>query len=222
MNKTLSAKAPFIKTFPVGSFGCNCTILGDPETGEAIVVDPGDEGERIVKELSAAGLKAKYLIHTHAHIDHILGTRTVKEKNGGTIGLHKDDLFLYENMEMQGQFLGLQVKQPALAVDHFLTHGDVLEWGSNRIEVIHTPGHTPGSISFLAHQLLKDQDVLFSGDTLFAGSIGRTDLWGGDYDLIIDSIKTRLLNLKDNVQVVCGHGPVTSIGRERKMNPFLT
>lgn len=211
----------FIKTLPVGSFQCNCTILGDPKTGEAIVVDPGDEGDRIVKILSEAKLTVKYLVHTHAHIDHILGTRTVKEKCGGHIGLHKEDLFLYDNMEMQGRVLGLQVVQPALPVDHYLVHGDVLEWGNNRMEVIHTPGHTPGSLSFLVRELIQNQDVLFSGDTLFAGSIGRTDLWGGDYHQIIDSIKSRLLNLEDTVQVVCGHGPMTTIGREKKNNPFL-
>ena len=212
----------FVKTFPVGAFQCNCTILGDEKTGEAIIVDPGDEGEKILAELKRHSLKAKYLLHTHAHIDHIGATRSVKEKSGGKIALHKEDLFLYDNIAMQGEFLGVQVNESVLPVDHYLVHGDTVELGGDhKIEVIHTPGHTPGSLSFLVKNLQKNQDLLFSGDTLFMGSIGRTDLWGGDYDLILSSIKTRLLNLSDNVQVVCGHGPMTTIGRERKANPFL-
>ncbi len=209
-----------VKTFPVGSFQCNCTVLGDEKTGEAIVIDPGDEPEKILALLASLNLKAKYLLHTHAHIDHIGGTRLVKEKNGGTIGLHKDDLFLYENIKMQGEFLGIFPQKETLPVDHYLIHGDVIEWGENRIEVFHTPGHTPGSLCF-RHQSAT-QDLLFSGDTLFMNSIGRTDLWGGDYDQIISSIKTTLLALPETTSVICGHGPNTTIGREKKRNPFLS
>lgn len=210
-----------VKTFPVGAFQCNCTILGDPETGEAIVVDPGDEADKILKVLSDHQLKIKYLLHTHAHLDHIGATRKVKEKNGGKIGLHKDDLFLYENMKMQGQFLGLSVKDDPLPIDHYLVQGDVIEWGGkNRLEVLHTPGHTPGSICF--HQQTENQNLLFAGDTLFMGSIGRTDLWGGDHEQILSSINTKLLSLPETTSVVCGHGPNTSIGREKKLNPFLS
>ncbi|MBX7149210.1 MBL fold metallo-hydrolase [bacterium] len=212
----------FVKTFPVGAFQCNCTILGDPETGDAIVVDPGDEGERIVKEINAKGFKVKYIVHTHAHLDHIGATSFVKQKSGGTIGLHKDDLFLYENMEMQGQMLGLHVDKNVKPIDHFLTQGDILDWGKNqKIEVLHTPGHTPGSLCFLAKGFNNGQDLLFAGDTLFMGSIGRTDLWGGDYGQIIDSIKTKLVTLDETITVVCGHGPNTTVGREKKVNPFI-
>lgn len=212
----------YVKTFPVGAFQCNCTIIGDEETGEAIVIDPGDEGEKILAELKYHSLVAKYLLHTHAHIDHIGATRSVKEKSGGKIALHKEDLFLYDNIEMQGEFLGVKVKEKVLPVDHYLVQGDIVALGKgHNVEVLHTPGHTPGSLSFLVKNLVKNQDILFSGDTLFMGSIGRTDLWGGDYDLILSSIKNRLLNLSDTVQVVCGHGPMTTIGRERKTNPFL-
>ncbi len=211
-----------VKTFPVGAFQCNCTILGDPSTGEAMVIDPGDEADKILKVLAELKLTAKYLLHTHAHLDHIGATRKVKEKNGGTIGLHKEDLFLYENMKMQGEFLGMQVKDDPLPVDHYLVQGDVIEWGrQRRIQVLHTPGHTPGSLCFFNKSDDSKEEMLFAGDTLFMGSIGRTDLWGGDYDLILSSIKTRLLNLSDTVQVVCGHGPMTTIGRERRANPFL-
>lgn len=211
-----------VKTFPVGAFQCNCTIIGDEETSEAIVIDPGDEGSLILSELKKHSLTTKYIIHTHAHLDHIGATRHIKDQTGGTIGLHKDDLFLYENIAMQGELLGMRLDPVVRPVDHYLVQGDVLEWGKGeKIEVLHTPGHTPGSLSFLAKNLVKNQDLLFSGDTLFMSSIGRTDLWGGDYNQIINSIKTRLLNLPDTVQVVCGHGPMTTIGRERKGNPFL-
>ncbi|MBI4412645.1 MAG: MBL fold metallo-hydrolase [Deltaproteobacteria bacterium] len=211
-----------VKTFPVGPFQCNCTILGDPETGEAIVIDPGDEADRILKELKKNSLTAKHLLHTHAHLDHIGATRKVHDATSGKVCLHKEDLFLYDNIAMQGEFLGLRIDPKVSVVDHYLNHRDVLEWGKeNRTEILHTPGHTPGSVSFVFKKLIRDQDVLFSGDTLFFGSIGRTDLWGGDYDQIIDSIKTHLLTFDDSTVVVCGHGPNTSIGQERRKNPFL-
>ena len=210
-----------IKTFPVGAFQCNCTILGDEKTGEAIVIDPGDEAERIIKEIKALGLTVKHIIHTHAHLDHIGGTNRVKSTLGGKIGLHKDDLFLYENIAMQGSFLGMQMDPNVKPVDHYLVHGDVLEWGENKnMEVLHTPGHTPGSLCFFLKNGLSGQNILFSGDTLFMGSIGRTDLWGGDYDLILSSIKEKLLGLNNTI-VITGHGPQTTIERERKLNPFL-
>lgn len=212
----------FVKTFPVGMFQCNCTILGDEETGEALVIDPGDEAGRILAELRKNSLKAKYILHTHAHLDHIGATKQVKDETGGALGLHKDDLFLYENIAMQGQFLGMQLDPVVRPADHYLVHDDVVSWGkNNHAEVLHTPGHTPGSLSFFMKGLAEGKDVLFAGDTLFRGSIGRTDLWGGDYDLIIESIKTKLMTLPDDVLVVCGHGPHTTIGQERGKNPFL-
>lgn len=211
----------FVKTFPVGSFQCNCTILADRSTGEAVVIDPGDEAHKIIREL--ASFKVKYLLHTHAHIDHIGGTSSVKDSCGGRIALHKDDLFLYDNIEMQGQFLGMHIDSPVKPVDHYLVHGDVIEWGDkNRMEVLHTPGHTPGSLSFVSKGLDEKEELLFAGDTLFLGSIGRTDLWGGDFNQIIHSIKTRLITLPETTPVVCGHGPMTTVGREKKLNPFIT
>lgn len=208
-----------VKTFPVGAFQCNCTIVADIESGTAIVVDPGDEAPLILGELHKVGVKATHLIHTHAHIDHIMATKEVKTATGATIGLHRDDLFLYDNIAMQGEFLGLRGKAEVSPVDHYLEHGDVIDFTKDhRLEVLHTPGHTPGSLCFLLH---GKQNLLFAGDTLFLGSIGRTDLWGGDYGQIIDSIKTKLLTLDGHTPVVCGHGPNTSIGQEKKSNPFL-
>lgn len=213
----------FVKTFPVGSFQCNCTILADAETGEAIVIDPGDEALRILKILEANQFTLKYLLHTHAHIDHIGATCVVKEKTGGQIALHREDLFLYENIGMQAQFLGLPPNNRVLPVDWYFNHGDGVEWGKeNKMSVLHTPGHTPGSVSFVVKNLMQNRDGLFTGDTLFLGSIGRTDLWGGDYDQIISSIKEKLLKLDDNVLVLPGHGPNTTIGQEKKLNPFLS
>lgn len=212
----------FVKTFPVGPFQCNCTVLGDETNGEAIVVDPGDESHKILSLLSQKGFKVKYLLHTHAHLDHIGATKAMKDATGAPIGLHREDLFLYDHIAMQGQLLGIKPDPIVRPVDHYLVEKDVVEWGNqNRIEVLHTPGHTPGSLIFLAKKLSDSKDVLFTGDTLFSGSIGRTDLWGGDYDQILDSIKNKILNLDDAISVVCGHGPGTSIGRERRANPFL-
>lgn len=196
--------------------------MGDFDTGEAIVIDPGDEGDRIIKELRKQSFSVKYILHTHAHIDHIGATKKVKEATSGKIGLHKDDLFLYENLKMQSDMLGMRVDPEVKPVDHYLIDGDKIEWGKEVCtEVLHTPGHTPGSLSFYMPNLMKQQDVLFTGDTLFMGSIGRTDLWGGDYDQIMHSIKTKLITYNPNTIVVCGHGPNTTIGQEVKMNPFL-
>lgn len=205
-----------IKTFPVGAFQCNCTIVADPVSREAFVIDPGDEAERILKELAAQQIHVRKIVHTHAHIDHIGATKAIAQKTGGEICLHKDDLFLYDNMAMQAEVLGVSMDCDVLAVQKFITHGDVLEASPQlRADVLHTPGHTPGSVCFLIG------NTLFAGDTLFHGSIGRTDLWGGDYGQIIASIKEKLLTLPVETRVICGHGPHTTIGSEAKNNPFL-
>lgn len=212
----------FIKTFPVGAFQCNCTILGDEETGEALVIDPGDEAQKIIQALEAKSFSVKYILHTHAHLDHIGATHTLKQKTQATLGLHKDDLFLYENIAMQAQLLGMPMDPTVSPIDHWLTHGDVLEWGkSHQTQVLHTPGHTPGSLSFKIKDDQTQKDLLFTGDTLFMGSIGRTDLWGGDFNQIMHSIKKELLCLEDSCQVIPGHGPNTTIGQEKQINPFI-
>lgn len=214
-----------IHTFPVGVFQCNCTVVADPATGDAIVIDPGEEGERIVAWLDGKGLKARYLIHSHAHLDHIGATKFVKQKTGGEICLHKEDLFLYDNIAMQSQLLGMALDPEVLPVDHYIVHGDVLECHAGlRTLVLHTPGHTPGSVCFLFDGMKiggKELRLLCAGDTLFAGSIGRTDLWGGDFDQIIASIRERLLTLPGETVVIPGHGPQTTIAREKMSNPFV-
>lgn len=212
----------FLKTFPVGAFQCNCTIIGDEKTNEAIVIDPGDEASKILNELNKQSLTVKYILHTHAHIDHIGATKTVKQHTQGKIGLHRDDLFLYENLKMQSDLLGMKVDPQTSPIDHYLVDADDLTWGTDlHCEVIHTPGHTPGSLTFALKSPDSMQSLLLTGDTLFMGSIGRTDLWGGDYDQIIASIKEKLLPFQEATVVIPGHGPKTSIGQEKRINPFI-
>jgi hydroxyacylglutathione hydrolase len=213
-----------VATFPVGALQCNCSIIACKETGDAIVVDPGGDAEEIVEFAKQNGWNIKYLIHTHAHFDHILGARQVKEKTGAKIALHKEDNWLYENVAMQGSYVGLNLKaDPPLPADHFLEDEEELHVGNIKAKVIHTPGHTPGSLCFnVEHSNDKNEaGVLFAGDTLFHGSIGRTDLWGGSMDEILKSIKNRLLTLDETTQVICGHGPDTSIWTEKRHNPFV-
>ena len=214
----------FIKTFQVGSFRCNCSILADEKTGDAIVVDPGDEAERILAELKAQGFTARYLVHTHAHIDHIAATRAVHEATGGEVCLNKGDQMLYDNIAMQGEFLGLKVDPIVAPITRYIEHQDVIETSSLKLNVLHTPGHTPGSVCFYCETLDMNgtsRKLMFSGDTLFSGSIGRTDLWGGDYDQIISSLKERVTKVPFETEVIPGHGPTTTVARELKSNPFL-
>lgn len=212
----------FSKTFPVGPLQCNCTILGCEESGEAIVIDPGDEVDRITEVLQSHSLTVKQILHTHAHFDHIGATSKLRDETQSKTALHKDDLFLYENYDQQVALFGLTAKVDLKPIDHFLCHGDTICFGKGRrLDVIHTPGHTPGSLTFRLLPGDNDREFLFTGDTLFLGSIGRTDLWGGDFKEIIDSIKTKILPLDDKLLVIPGHGPTTTIGQERQSNPFL-
>jgi len=206
------------ETLQVGLFQCNCSILGCPETREAVCIDPGDEVDRIVEILDKHNLKLKYIIHTHAHIDHIGGVKGLKDATGAAVLLHPDDLFLYNDVAMQAEMIGLAAP-PVAETDGLLKDGDRLRCGNTiSIDVLHTPGHTPGSLSF---HLPDNTDKLFTGDTLFMNSIGRTDLWGGSFREIMRSIHQKLMAFKDETIVYPGHGPATTIGRERKLNPFL-
>jgi glyoxylase-like metal-dependent hydrolase (beta-lactamase superfamily II) len=206
-----------IETFPVGPLACNCTILGDEGSGKALLVDPGDDAGEILSRLDRLGLRLEAMISTHAHIDHVAAIRDLQEAAEAPASIHRDDLFLFENLETQAAFLGMKPPR-AGRIDRFLEHGDTVSAGTIDIEVFHTPGHTPGSLSFY---LNGGRGLLFSGDTLFLNSVGRTDLWGGSMPDLIESIRTRLLCLDDETLVVPGHGPRTSIGRERRENPFL-
>jgi glyoxylase-like metal-dependent hydrolase (beta-lactamase superfamily II) len=211
------SSGPLIETFPVGPLQCNCTILADGASREAIVIDPGDEPERIVRALESMKLKAVALLHTHAHLDHITGTGAVKAATSAPIRLHPADRPLYDALPQQAAFFGLTAKEPPTPDDP-LHDGELIRFGSHAVRAIHTPGHTPGSTCF---ELQGDTPMLFSGDTLFRRSIGRTDLWGGDTDAILSSIRERLFALPGNMPVICGHGPGTTIEQERRLNPFV-
>lgn len=208
-----------VKTFPVGLLQCNCTVLGDPETREALVIDPGDDIARVLAALREDGLTCRAILNTHTHIDHVGANQALKEATGARLMLHEADLPLYDHLDVQAAMLGGVLPAPRRAdVDEHVTQGDQVRAGGLVAEVLHTPGHTPGSLCF---HLQGDAPLLLSGDTLFAGSIGRTDLWGGDYDQEIASIRNRLLGLDDRTRVIPGHGPETTIGLERRRNPFL-
>ena len=205
-----------IETFPVGPLQCNCSILVDEATREAVVIDPGDEPERILKVLAAAKVRPVALLHTHAHLDHITGTREVSEITRAPILIHPDDLPLYEALPEQAALFGFRVEAPR-PVDRPLADAEVIRFGKSSLRVIHTPGHTPGSTCFA---LEGDEPLLFSGDTLFRRSIGRTDLRGGDPDAILASIREKLFVLPGDTPVICGHGPDTTIEEEKRLNPF--
>jgi hydroxyacylglutathione hydrolase len=205
-----------LETFPVGPLQCNCTILGDEESREAIIVDPGDEIGRIHRRLTDLGLTLKQILITHAHIDHVGGALKLKALTGAPIYLNEGDLPLLQMMSMQAAWLGIETPETA-PPDEALVDGRKVGLESYPAQVIHTPGHTQGSVC-LHFERMK---MVLAGDTLFAGSIGRTDLPGGDFEQIIDSIQSRLLSLPDETRIIPGHGPATTIGSERRMNPFL-
>jgi hydroxyacylglutathione hydrolase len=208
---------PILETFPVGPLQCNCTILGDPATKEAIVIDPGEEIGRIHRRLTEHGLKLKQILITHAHIDHVGGALRLKQLTGAPILLNENDLPLLQMMEMQAGWLGMPTPETA-PPDESLRDGMRVSLDSYPADVLHTPGHTQGSVCL--H--FVPMKMLIAGDTLFAGSIGRTDLPGGNGRQLIDSIHTRLLVLPEETHVIPGHGPATTIGLEKDSNPFLT
>ena len=221
------------EVIPVGMLQCNCSILGDRDTHEAIVVDPGDDTERILSILKRHDLKVRAILSTHTHIDHVGGLASLHQATGAPVLIHEADLDLYRHLDMQAQWLG--VPTPAKTnIRDFVREGDLVRWGGFSAAVLHTPGHTPGSISLVVqpgetaeaskHEAKRhdhDSSRLIAGDTLFRGSIGRTDLWGGSFPQIIESIREKLLVLPEQTVVYPGHGEITTIGYERAHNPFL-
>jgi hydroxyacylglutathione hydrolase len=206
-----------LETFPVGLLQCNCTLLGDQATGEAMVIDPGDNVAYILERLTTHKLTLKQIVVTHAHIDHVGGALRLKRATGAPVLLNENDLPLLKMMGVQAAWLG--VATPAVAApDENAREGMVVGIANHKAQVLHTPGHTQGSICL--H--FAPEKLLFAGDTLFAGSIGRTDLPGGDGKQILRSIHNRLMPLADETRVIPGHGPETTIGEERESNPFLT
>ncbi|MEO8432182.1 MAG: MBL fold metallo-hydrolase [Acidobacteriota bacterium] len=208
---------PSLRTIPVGPLQCNCTILFDPASRDAIVIDPGDEPDRIVAELEREGLRATALLHTHGHFDHIGGSAAVARATGARTRIHQEDRFLWDALPRQAALFGFTAEAPP-APDEGLTDGEEIRFGSFSVRSIHTPGHTPGSTCFLLEG--GETSILFAGDTLFRRSIGRTDLWGGDSQRILASIRGKLFSLPPATRVVCGHGPDTTVGEEKRENPF--
>jgi hydroxyacylglutathione hydrolase len=273
--QTLDAVSPELIhiTIPVGMLQCNCTIIADPVSREALVIDPGDEVTRILELLGRHKLSVKAIVSTHAHIDHVGGLAKLRQYTGAPVLMHRDDLPLYHAMEMQASFLGMTA--PELTnIDQLLKEGDTLHWGGFEASVMHTPGHTPGSVClYLPKNIVSKKTAnknsasvssgtandaalvgatsvgansvgatsngapnpavelapngtlatpqLFAGDTLFSGSIGRTDLWGGSLEQIMDSLRGKLMELPEDTKVYPGHGLATTIGKERETNPFL-
>jgi glyoxylase-like metal-dependent hydrolase (beta-lactamase superfamily II) len=205
------------ETFPVGLLQCNCSILGDEATGEAIVIDPGDDADEILSRLNRHNLTLKQIVCTHAHIDHVGAIFELQHKAQSPASIHEADLPLYEALEAQAQWIGMPAPQRGV-IDRFLIDGTAIACKGVEVGVLHTPGHTPGSSCFL---LENGRTFLFAGDTLFQNSIGRTDLWGGSMPEILSSIHTKLLTLPDDTFVIAGHGPSTTVGNERRNNPFL-
>lgn len=204
------------KTFPVPPLGCNCTILGDPITKQAIIVDPGGAHETILKQVQEMGLTVVSVVHTHAHFDHFLASGAIKHATGATLCLHPDDRRLWEMLDVQCRMFGIPYV-PAPLPEYWLHDEEKIIVGGVEGVALHTPGHTPGSMCFF----FPSDALVVAGDTLFRGGIGRTDLWGGDGEAIQRSIRERLYTLEEDTRVVTGHGPETQIGFERENNPFV-
>ena len=203
-----------VQRIQVGMIGTNCYVAACPETKEAIVIDPGDEAKKIYNFVTKNEFKVSAIVNTHGHWDHVGGNRDLKKLTGAPIFIHEEDAkFLTDGKLNLGSMMGKNETSPQ--GDRMLKDGDVVKVGKFDLKVVHTPGHTPGGISLIG------ENEAFVGDTLFAGSIGRTDLPGGNYETLMTSIKNKLLPLKDEMVVYPGHGPSTTIGKERQRNPFL-
>ncbi len=204
-----------LKTLCVGPLETNCYVLGDEKSKEAVVIDPGGDFEKIERTLKELKLRLKYIVLTHGHFDHIGAVAQLRRATNAEVLIHQKDAFMLSSAGRSQPFLLESGAEPCGA-DRTLQEGDRICFGQFSLEVLHTPGHTPGGIS------LVGQRMIFVGDCLFAGSIGRTDLPGGSFDQLMDSIKNKLLNRGDDCLIYPGHGPASTIGEERRNNPFLT
>lgn len=205
-----------LESFATGPLQSNCTLLADEQTREALLVDPGDEAGKIARRIAAHGLALKRILLTHAHLDHVGAAFALRRLSGAPVSLHRDDLPLLESVDSQAAWLGMNPPEKGTP-DHWLDDNAIVGLPTIPLKVLHTPGHTQGGVCFY-HEA---ENLLIAGDTLFLGSVGRTDLPGGNMEQLMRSIHTRLLPLPDETRVICGHGPATTLGRERQTNPFL-
>jgi glyoxylase-like metal-dependent hydrolase (beta-lactamase superfamily II) len=202
--------------FPVGMLQCNCSVFGDEQTREGLVVDPGDDIDAVLEIVRRHGLTVKAIVITHAHIDHVGGAQKLKAATGAPVYMNENDDALHKMMDVQAAWLGMRTPE-RVEIDTAAKDGDRLTIGAAEVHVLHTPGHTPGSISLW----MPSEGKVVAGDTLFRDSIGRTDLPGGDGRQILRSIHEKLLTLPEETVVIAGHGPTTTIGREKESNPFV-
>ena len=209
-----------VETQAVGPFFKNGFVVACPRTREAVLIDPGDEVAGLLSFIGAEQLRVRHILLTHAHVDHVTGVPAAKEAIGAPVYLHRDDLFLYERALEQGRMFGIRLS-PLPPIDKFYSPGDVIAFGDLEARPHHTPGHCPGGVCLQIGPGGGSGTDLFVGDTLFAGSIGRTDLPGGDYATLISSIRDVLFAFGDDARVYPGHGEMTTIGAERRTNPFL-
>ena len=203
-----------IKKMLVSDYDTNCYILSDEETKEAVIIDPGDDGVVLMEYVDGENLKVKYILNTHGHNDHVGNNDYMKEKTGALVAIHADDVDILQNPQLYMKYDGLQGQS---APDIILHNGDEIHFGKYTLTVIYTPGHTKGGVCFWE----KNENVCFCGDTLFRGTVGRVDLYGGDLTTIINSVQKRLAVLKDDTQLYPGHGPATTMGYERKLNRYV-
>lgn len=208
-----------LESFAAGPLGCNCTVVIDEATKSALVVDPGGDLEEIERRLEKHGAVTRSIVHTHTHIDHVGATAALQRKSDAAARIHQGDQFLYSILPIQAALLGMGTAPETAELDTWLRDDEVIKIGALDVHVIHTPGHTPGSCCFEVRA--GDDVLLLAGDTLFRRSVGRTDLWGGDHDALLASIKHKLFALPEPTRVICGHGPDTTIGAEKRGNPFV-
>jgi glyoxylase-like metal-dependent hydrolase (beta-lactamase superfamily II) len=209
-----------LDVFPTGPIQANCVLLGDEAAGVLAVIDPGADAPSILARIERSGLEPAMVLHTHGHLDHAGGTAELCAAlgDGVTVGLHREERELYFNLGTQGAMFGLDAATPPEPTV-WLEHGQTLRVGGLELEVRHTPGHSPGGVCFVVTG--GPEPLVIVGDVLFAGSIGRTDLWGGSFAVLERSIREQLYTLPDATRVVCGHGPDTTIAREKASNPFV-